>query len=79
MPEHGPEAGAGGDAQDVGRHQRIAKQRLVGGPGGGDCRTDKDGGEHARQAHLEQHGIDLSLCRRIGQPAADGRQHLGTM
>ena len=70
--EHGAEAGAGRYAEDVGRHQRVAKQGLVGGAGGSYCRTDEHGGEDARQAHLEQHGVDLALGWRAREPAADG-------
>ena len=51
--EHRAETGAGRDAQDVGRHERVAEQSLVGGTGCGNRGADQHRGEHAGQAHLE--------------------------
>ena len=40
MREHRAERAARGDAEDVGRDERIAEQVLVGGAGGGEGRAD---------------------------------------
>ena len=80
--EHGAEAGAGRHAEDVGRHQRVAEQRLVGGARRRNRRPDDHGREHARQPHLEQHGVDLARggapeSRRPTPPALAERQRIG--
>ena len=58
------ERAAGGDAEDVGRDQRILEQALVGGAGGGECRADGERARHARRAHLQHDGLDVATRAR---------------
>jgi hypothetical protein len=47
------ERAAAGNAEDVGRDQRIAKQALVGRARRRERRADRERGDHARTAHLQ--------------------------
>ena len=65
-PEHRAERRAGRNAEDVGRHERIAEHALVCGAGGGERGADDQRRQHARPAHLQHHGLDVRadlLCR----------------
>ena len=57
--EHRAQPGARRDAEDVGRDQRVAEQRLVARAGGGERRADQQRGRHPGQADREQHGLRL--------------------
>ncbi len=70
--------GAGRDAENVRRHQRIAKQRLVGRAGPGERRADQDAGHDPRQPHAAKD--DLARGRRpVRKPdhPAERAQHVG--
>jgi hypothetical protein len=75
--EHSAQTGSRRDTQNIGGHQRVAEQGLVGGAGGGERRSRKRRGQHARQAHLEQDGLDLAPCRRTAQAPDECRRHVG--
>lgn len=55
--DHRAERSTGRYAQNVGRHERIAEQTLVGGTGAGECRADEQRREHARAADVEYDGL----------------------
>ena len=56
--EHGPKPGTRRYAQDVGRHQWVAKKALVGSAGRRQGAANQDGGADAGQADPEEHGVD---------------------
>ena len=58
MPSTAPSPAPVDDAEDVGRHQRIAEQGLVGRAGAGQRRADQDVGRDPRQPH--PHEDDLA-------------------
>ena len=62
-PEHRAERGAGRDAEDVGRHQRVAEHPLVGGARCGKRGTHDQRRQHARPAHLPNHRLDVGVDR----------------
>ena len=49
---------AGGDAENVGRHEGIAEQPLIGSAGRSQGCAHRHGGENPRAAHLKDHGLD---------------------
>uniref|UniRef100_A0A1I7WDM6 Uncharacterized protein n=1 Tax=Heterorhabditis bacteriophora TaxID=37862 RepID=A0A1I7WDM6_HETBA len=70
------QAGTGGDAQNVRRHQRIAEHGLIGGTGRRQHSANQNGGQHAWQADMPERGLH---GRRAGfadaeQLPADGMQ-----
>jgi hypothetical protein len=56
--EHGTQRGAGRHPEDIGGHERVAEQALVGGAGGGQRASDQDGGGDARTAHVDDDRVD---------------------
>ena len=78
-PEHRAEPGTGGDAEDVGRDQRVAEQRLVARPGRGERRAHQQRGGHPGEPDREQHGLRPPLTpaarenrNRLAQPERIG-------
>jgi len=57
----GAQSGSGRHAEDVRRHQRIPEQALIDRPGSRQGGADQQGCQHARNAHREQHGLELGI------------------
>ena len=70
---------ARGDAEDVGRDERIAKEALEGRAGAGERRAHGEGGQHARRTHLDHHRIRVARCRRtaVHERRPQRAPHLG--
>ena len=57
-----------GDAENVGRHEGVAEQPLIGGAGRSQRRAHRHGGENPGAAHLKDHRLD-----RVRQAARRAR------
>ena len=53
-----PEGGAGGEAQDVGVHERVAQHALKRRPGDRDGHAHEHGRQDAGQPDVEEHRVD---------------------
>ena len=70
--DHRAEPGAGRDAENIRRHQRIAEQGLVGRAGPGQRRADEARGHHPRQPDIEQDRCGGAGIAVAEQPVEDG-------
>jgi hypothetical protein len=73
--DHGAEARAGRDAENVGRHERVAKERLVGGAGAGQGRADHEPGHDPRQADAAER--DLARRGQAGLETEGAQDRVG--
>jgi hypothetical protein len=76
--EHGTKRGAGGRAQNIGRHQRIAEQALEGGACHGKRSSNQHRRHHARAAHLPDHRFDRGrdIRRSAGELGCHHREEI---